>query len=111
MKTELMTKTLVTFIGAFIMLLSIRALAFTPPQSAVDECVDAVEQKYAIPQANLTPETVRARPISDEATVIYLHTAARHDTAQQRVRLYYMIDQDGAVTQLRANSRLLDVLK
>ena len=111
MKTELMTKTLVTFIGAFIMLASVRALAFIPPQSAVDQCIDAVEQKYAILPQDLGLDTIRARPVGNEAAVIYFHTAAKPDTAQQRARLYCTIDQDGGVTQLRANSRLLDVLK
>ena len=111
MKTELVTKTLVTFVGAFIMLASIKALAFIPPQSAVDECIGAVEQKYAILPQDLGLETVRARPIGSEAAVIYLHTATKPDPAQQRVRLYCTVDQDGGVTQLRANPRLLDVLK
>ncbi|MGI9285934.1 MAG: hypothetical protein ACR2P1_11140 [Pseudomonadales bacterium] len=111
MKTELMTKTLVTFVGAFIMLLSIKALAFIPPQSAVNDCIDAVQQKYAIVQRDLGLDMVRAQPIGDESAVIYLHTAAKPDTAQQRVRLYCTVNRDGVVTKLRANPRLLDVLK
>lgn len=111
MKTELMTKTLVTFIGALIMLASVKALAFIPPQSAVDQCIDAVERKYAISPQELGLKTVRARPIGGEAAVIYLHTVVEPDPAQRRVRMYCTIDQHGSVTQLRANPRLLDVLK
>lgn len=111
MKTELITKTLVTLIGTFIILFSINALAFIPPQPAVDECIDAVEQKYDILEQDLGLETVRARPIGDKAAMIYLHTAMKPDAEQQRVRLYCTVDQDGGVTQLRANPRLLDVLQ
>ena len=40
MKTELITKTLVTLIGTFVLLISIKALAFIPSQPAVDLCID-----------------------------------------------------------------------
>lgn len=109
MKTELITKTLVAFIGTLIMLASVRALAFIPPQPAVDVCVDAVEQKYNIVERDLGLETVRARPVGDKSAVIYLSTTV--DTAQPSSRLYCTVDEDGDVTRLHSNPRQIDTVK
>lgn len=111
MKIELMTKTLVTVFGALIMLASVEALAFIPPQSAANKCIDAVKQKYDLPLQDLGLETLRARPLGDASAVIYLRTAVNVDSAQQRVTMYCTVDQHGRVKQLRANPRALDVLK
>ncbi len=103
MKIERVTKTLVTIVGTLILLASVKALAFIPPQPVVDQCISAVEQKYAIQPQDLALEAVRGRPIGDEAAVIYLHTAVTPNPAQRRVRMYCTIDKLGSVTRLRAN--------
>ena len=111
MKIKPVNKPLVTFIGAYIMLASVKAQAFIPPQSVVDQCIGAVEQKYAIQPQDLNLKAVRAQPVGDEAAVVYLHTSVTLDPAQRRVRMYCTIDKYGSVIRLRSNPRLLDVLK
>lgn len=111
MQIKRMTNNVVTTIGAVIILASVEALAFIPPQSAVNQCLGAVEQKYAIQPQHLDLRAVRGQPIGDREAVIYLHTAATPDPAQRRVRMYCTIDQRGKVTRLRTNPRVLDAFK
>ena len=111
MKIELTTKTLVTVIGAFIMLVSVKISAFTPPQPAVEQCMAAVTQKYAILPQDLERQKTRARPTGKAAAVVYLHIALQSDPEQRRVKMHCTVDQHGSVTRLRANPRFLDVAK
>ncbi len=103
MNTTLSTKILVTLFCSVIMLPGLKALAFSPPKSAVDACIDALEQKYDIQELDL--EQVRAKPVGANAAVIYLHTVAKPETGQPRERLYCKVDLDGRVMQLRTGQR------
>lgn len=109
MTAEWLRKPVALFLTTLTGLTSVTALAFSAPQAAVDQCIGEVAQKYAISPQHLELNKVRARPIGAEAAVIYLRTAAKPNPAQRLVRIYCTINQQGNVTQLRANPRLRDV--
>ena len=101
MNTQLIKTIQAIVFCSAILLTGFQAHAFSPTESAVNVCVDALEQKFGIHEQELELGQVRAKPVGVNSAVIYLHTIAKPEFEQPRERVYCRVELDGSVTRLR----------